>query len=105
VLFHDGLEVDFSILPVAAAEAIPPDAQAVLGRGFSIVYDEIELALERTTVASTPPPTQAGLEQLSNDFWYHVLWTAKKLRRGELLLAKQIDRSEIFRRLDALLAR
>jgi aminoglycoside 6-adenylyltransferase len=72
------------------AKAIPPDAEAVLGRGFSIVYDELDLAaLEPTTVASTPPPTQAGLEQLSNDFWHHVLWVAKKLRRGELLLAKQ----------------
>jgi aminoglycoside 6-adenylyltransferase len=27
---------------------------------------------------------------MSNDFWYHLLWGAKKLRRGELLLAKQV---------------
>jgi aminoglycoside 6-adenylyltransferase len=31
------------------------------------------------------PPTQEGLDQLSNDFWYHLLWGAKKLRRGELM--------------------
>jgi hypothetical protein len=37
-----------------------------------------------------PPPIQEGLDQLSNDFSYHLLWGAKKLRRGELLLAKQV---------------
>jgi aminoglycoside 6-adenylyltransferase len=90
VLFRDGLEVDFSILPAGAAEAIPPDAEAVLVRGFSILYDELDLgALEPAAAAPTALPSQAELDQLSNDFWYHLLWAAKKLRRGELLLAKQ----------------
>lgn len=31
----------------------------------------------------------ARLAQLANDFWYHALWAAKKLRRGELYVAKQ----------------
>jgi aminoglycoside 6-adenylyltransferase len=90
VLFRDGLEVDFSILPAAVASAPPPEAQAVLARGFAILYDGIGLA---PAVAAgptpSPPPTQEQLDQLSNDFWYHLLWTAKKLRRGEVLLAKQ----------------
>jgi aminoglycoside 6-adenylyltransferase len=90
VLFGDGLEVDFSILPVAALEALPPEARAVLGRGFVVLHDELGLAgLEPGAVAPPPPPSQARLEQLSNDFWYHLLWAAKKLRRGEVLLAKQ----------------
>ena len=92
VLFRDGLEVDFSILPAAVATAPPPEAQAVLARGFSILYDGIGLAAPRAGCADrpAPPPTQERLDQLSNDFWYHLLWGAKKLRRGELLLAKQV---------------
>jgi aminoglycoside 6-adenylyltransferase len=91
VLFQDGLEVDFSILPAAVATAPPPEAQAVLDRGFSVVYDEIGLpTLEPAAKTPTPPPTQDRLDHLSNDFWYHLLWGAKKLRRGELLLAKQV---------------
>jgi aminoglycoside 6-adenylyltransferase len=91
VLFQDGLEVDFSILPAAVAKAPPPEANAVLGRGFRVVYDDIGLDdLEPAGVPPPSPPTQVSLEQLSNDFWYHVLWGAKKLRRGELLLANQV---------------
>lgn len=91
VLFRDGLEVDFSILPAAVAKAPPPEAEAVLGRGFRVVYDDVGLAaLEPAGTPPVSPPTQASLEQLSNDFWYHVLWGAKKLRRGEALLANQV---------------
>jgi aminoglycoside 6-adenylyltransferase len=91
VLFRDGLEVDFAILPAAVAAAPPPEAQAVLARGFSILYDGIGLpALETAAITPRPRPSQERLDQLSNDFWYHVLWGAKKLRRGELLLAKQV---------------
>jgi aminoglycoside 6-adenylyltransferase len=91
VLFRDGLEVDFSILPAAIAKAPPAEADAVLGRGFRVVYDDIGLDdLEPAGPSHPAPPTQAALEQLSNDFWYHVLWGAKKLRRGELLLANQV---------------
>jgi aminoglycoside 6-adenylyltransferase len=91
VLFRDGLEVDFSILPAAVATAPPPEAQAVLARGFSILYDGIGLpAPETAAITPRPRPSQERLDQLSNDFWYHVLWGAKKLRRGELLLAKQL---------------
>lgn len=91
VLFQDGLEVDFSILPAAIAKAPPAEADAVLGRGFRVVYDDIGLDdLEPAATPPTAPPTQAALEQLSNDFWYHVLWGAKKLRRGELLVASQV---------------
>jgi aminoglycoside 6-adenylyltransferase len=91
VLFRDGLEVDFSILPAAIAKEPPPEAEAVLARGFSIVYDDIGLVVpEPAGPTLAPPPSQAQLDQMSNDFWYHLLWGAKKLRRGELLLAKQV---------------
>jgi aminoglycoside 6-adenylyltransferase len=88
VLFRDGLELDFSVLPEMAAREIPPEALPVLARGYEILYGEAIVPPEPSPIEA-PAPTQAELDQLANDFWYHVLWAAKKLRRGELLLAKQ----------------
>jgi aminoglycoside 6-adenylyltransferase len=88
VLYRDGVEADFTVVPVGAA--IPPDAAAVFARGFLVLYDDgagLEPPLAATT--ARPPPTQAEFDQLTNDFWYHLLWASKKLRRGEVLLAKQ----------------
>lgn len=88
VFFRDGLEVDFSVLPEVAAKEIPPEANAVLARGFEVLYGETIEPPGPETIES-PPPTQEQLDQLANDFWYHLLWAAKKLWRGEVLLAKQ----------------
>ena len=41
-----------------------------------------------TTSSSTPLPTQEEFLALSHDFLYHAVWAAKKLRRGELWIAK-----------------
>jgi aminoglycoside 6-adenylyltransferase len=91
VLFRDGLEVDFAVVPAAAAGEPPPEVGAVFARGFRILYDDgIGIEAPQGPVAEPAPPTQAELDQLANDFWYHLLWAAKKLWRGELLLAKQV---------------
>jgi aminoglycoside 6-adenylyltransferase len=89
VLFRNGLEVDFSVLPAPAATEIPPEANVVLARGFEVIYGEPSEPPE-DVASEGPPPTQEQLDQRSNDFWYHLLWAAKKLRRGEVLLAKQV---------------
>ncbi|MBN2390678.1 MAG: aminoglycoside 6-adenylyltransferase, partial [Anaerolineae bacterium] len=34
------------------------------------------------------PPAESEFLNLVNDFWYHTVWTAKKLRRGELWIGK-----------------
>jgi aminoglycoside 6-adenylyltransferase len=41
-----------------------------------------------TTSSSTPLPTQEEFLALCHDFLYHAVWAAKKLRRGELWIAK-----------------
>jgi aminoglycoside 6-adenylyltransferase len=92
VLFAGGVDADFSIAPVAAMDVatLPPDVRGVLARGCRVLVDKIGLS-ERIAALPPPepdgPPTQQALDQLSNDFWYHVLWTAKKARRGELWIA------------------
>jgi aminoglycoside 6-adenylyltransferase len=89
VLFRDGLEVDFAILPATIATALPPELDDVLRRGYRVLYDGIGLEAPHLPAPSSAPPTQAQFDQLSNAVWYHVLLAAKKLRRGETLLAKQ----------------
>jgi aminoglycoside 6-adenylyltransferase len=91
VLFRDGLEVDFAVVPAAALADIPPAAAAVFSRGFRVLYDDgIGFEPPEAPLQEAQPPNQAELDELASDFWYHLLWAAKKLRRGEVLLAKQV---------------
>jgi aminoglycoside 6-adenylyltransferase len=61
-------------------------------RGVKVLVDKDGIAkflLSAIVEASPPaPPTQDEFLNLVNDFWYHAVWTAKKLRRGELWTAK-----------------
>ena len=66
-----------------------PDGEDFLARGYRVLHDE--LGLEERTAELQPPaapaPPNAAAPQLASDFWYHALWTAKKLRRGEVFTA------------------
>jgi aminoglycoside 6-adenylyltransferase len=82
VLFETGREVDFALLPVAAAMGMAqdPEVMAVLRRGFQVLVDTLgrEATLRNS---ATPPPTtglpdQAAFAQLTHDFWYHLVWAA-----------------------------
>lgn len=100
-LFEGALDVDFSIIPAAfLAEALADtslvqETASVLTRGVRVLADkEGELGRLLAAVAGLPrpgatPPDQARLDQLVNDFWFHVVWIAKKLRRGELAVAHE----------------
>ena len=88
VLYADGTEVDFAVFPasVAAALAADPGGAAAVARGYRILHDEIGLAdlLAAATAADAP---RRHPREVVHDFWYHALWTAKKLRRGEAVTA------------------
>jgi aminoglycoside 6-adenylyltransferase len=43
------------------------------------------------------PPEEAEFVAAVNDFWYHAVWSAKKLRRGELFIAKSCCASYLKR--------
>jgi aminoglycoside 6-adenylyltransferase len=90
VLFEDGQDVDFSVFPEAFQRALTTDARAgaVLQRGFRplVNKDSVELVVPR--IEQPPvPPSLSEFSNLVNDYWFHLVWTAKKLRRGELLAA------------------
>jgi aminoglycoside 6-adenylyltransferase len=93
VLYESGEDVDFPLIPVAALERLEAsdNAAALLGRGFRVLVDKIDLEPRLRALASearpVASPTQNDLTQLASDFWYHALWAAKKLRRGEVFTA------------------
>ena len=64
----------------------------IVNRGIRVLLDKDGLLqnLPLTTTVYMPPSPPTGSDYLQNvnDFWYHAVWTAKKLRRGELWTAK-----------------
>ena len=92
VLYEDGVEVDFPLLEAAAAPglAAAPGVGAVLSRGYRVLHDEIGITALLTEAAAPEPhelPDAAEFTQLASDVWYHALWVARKLRRGEVFTA------------------
>ena len=88
-LFADGLEVDFSVFPAEGIDALAadPGAAATIARGYRILHDELGLG-ELFDGLSPPDVGARDLAEIGQDFWYHAIWTAKKWRRGEAILAR-----------------
>ena len=99
VLYDNGLDVDFAVDPFhlvleAKKQGLTPELVRelvnVIGRGVRILIDKenimAEFLKEYKTIELSPPslPTEHEYLERVNDFWYHAVWTAKKLRRGEL---------------------
>jgi len=97
-LFDGGLDVDFALFPSEALLSIAksghPDAGIadIFHRGVRVLLDKDHALPDPAAFASAwrppHPPTQAEFLNNVNDFWYHTLWTAKHVRRGELWWGK-----------------
>jgi molybdopterin-guanine dinucleotide biosynthesis protein A len=92
VLYEGGEDVDFPLIEASAWRELvaSPEARTVVARGYRLLHDELGLEEElgRVTPPEDPwPPDAEAFEQLACDFWYHALWAAKKLRRGEVFTA------------------
>lgn len=103
VLYDNGLDVDFAVDPFtyvldAQKRGVTPEfikeTYDVLGRGIRVIVDKdnfMDSFLKKYKAIKPPlpsPPTEHAYLERVNDFWYHTVWTAKKLRRGELWEAK-----------------
>jgi aminoglycoside 6-adenylyltransferase len=94
VLFEGGLDVDFVPLSVARIQQMGQDpiVSAITGRGVRVLLDKDNIASQLATPTAGEsihrPPTPEEFLEVSSDFWYHAVWTVKKLRRGELWTAK-----------------
>lgn len=100
-VFQPMLDVDFSVVPTALLDldfAVPGPVtnliRPVIDRGFRIVYDPGGRLITLADIpAGVQPewgsPDEASFRNLVVDFWYHAMWSTKKLMRGELLVARQ----------------
>ena len=92
VLYETGEDVDFPLLEASAWRELADvdEAKLMFERGYRVLHDElgVEAAVaEMSPPGETWPPDAAAFGGLSSDFWYHALWTARKLRRGEVFTA------------------
>jgi aminoglycoside 6-adenylyltransferase len=97
VLYEGGLDVDFLFFPRAAAlatgrEAPTTEFQSMVSRGWRVILDKDGLLNDLATATVAPPgpssPTRQQFENTVHHYLYHVLWTAKHLRRGEVWSAR-----------------
>lgn len=99
VLYADGTDLD--VVPMSRERMLQhlddPHALLALGRGHQVLVDKVgvftklgdRIASAQATAASAPgAPDPAAFTNLVNDFWYHAVWAARKLRRGELWVAR-----------------
>jgi aminoglycoside 6-adenylyltransferase len=88
-LFDGFLDVDFALSePEQFKESLKFGAvRDIFQRGCTILLDKDDWT--KTIANLTPPPPRPPLSaaELRNDiqdYWFHVVWTTKKLQRGEL---------------------
>jgi aminoglycoside 6-adenylyltransferase len=108
VLYEDGVDVDLPLLEASAVRelATARGVADLLARGYRVLHDEIGLRELLAEVAAPEPaqlPDAAALTQLASDFWHHALWSAKKLRRGEVFTAIECLDAYLKARVVALL--
>lgn len=94
ILFDNALDVDFVILPTDNLNNIIESGITphILSRGYRMLIDKIGigLAVQQLPQVKQPYPviSETEFNNMVNDFWYHSVWTGKKLIRGELWTAK-----------------
>jgi aminoglycoside 6-adenylyltransferase len=98
VLFDNGRDVDFIIEPLAVVKAfttgeVSPDVLDVYNRGYLVLLDTIGISptlqkLTSITPQKNIPPAPDLFTNTIHDFFFHCVWTVKKLMRGELWIAK-----------------
>lgn len=108
VLFAGARDVDFVIIPFSRLEgALRAGSAAILTRGYRVLVDKIGISADlpsiaRTNAHETLPAEGEFLNQL-NDFWYHAVWAAKKIQRGELWVAQACVNAYMKERLLSLI--
>jgi aminoglycoside 6-adenylyltransferase len=95
VLYEGFLDVDFAIDdPDRISTSLQShDVRAIFQRGYRVLADKDHWAASLSEACSAPaaPASKSSLaDEVKNeihDYWYHCVWTVKKLRRGELWMA------------------
>lgn len=111
-LFEGALDVDFNFFAPEQFRQILREKAAtspVLHRGARVLVDKEGLFPPLPAPSAEPPavgpPGEAEFLAIVNEFWYRAVWTAKKLRRGELYIAMGGCSSAMIRLLREMLER
>lgn len=92
VLYTDGTDVDFVVVDLGQAQAVAEaGGNEVFSRGARVLVDKdglIAPLLDVPPHTANSPPSAHDYREAIADFWYHALWTARKLARGEVFTAK-----------------
>ncbi len=97
VLFEGALDVDFAVLSSGDFDKVKEnhEIRSTLSKGYKVLidkdglFDDIEFTQDETSRSEEDKlPSQSEFDNLVKDFWYHTLWSAKKLFRGEIWIAK-----------------
>ncbi|HET7658060.1 MAG TPA: aminoglycoside 6-adenylyltransferase [Bacillales bacterium] len=96
VLYENAYDVDFSFFPIEGLSKLitQPDVRMTIDRGMRILVDKDHQLKETVSLMSQQQQVEESdfSEQAFNnavcDFWYHAVWSAKKLMRGEWWTAK-----------------
>jgi aminoglycoside 6-adenylyltransferase len=93
IVYAGGLDFDLAVFPVSApltpAQVVEAHLEEVLARGWRILLDrDGGMGQLDFPVPQAQPPDAEAFQQAVHGFWRYVERAAKKLRRGELWMAK-----------------
>lgn len=94
ILYENALDVDYIILTAEQFKTAIKEGVAswVCNRGYSVLYDTMgfEKLLDEhvNTKIEYHGMSETEYVNMVNDFCFHVVWTSKKILRGELWTAK-----------------
>ena len=84
VLFDGAIDVDFIFL----FNLEDGFTREILSRGYRVLLDKNGLKIPKGQKKTSLALSELEFQNLTNDFWYHAVWTAKELARGEIWTAK-----------------
>lgn len=93
ILYEGALDVDFIVFTPEQLRNVIENgtAQCVMNRGYSILHDDMEVrrSLEQHIKVQVMSKvlSESEFTNLAQDFWFHTVWAAKKIMRGELWTA------------------
>ncbi len=94
ILFDGSLDVDLIVFTPEQLETaiINGVASEVMNRGYSVLYDNIGITeiIDDNVEICVPHAVMTENEFINmvGDFWFHTIWSSKKILRGELWAAK-----------------
>lgn len=92
MLYGGALDLDLIVLTKQQLELAAESGvlSEVLSRGYRVLYDNAGIGdrLEKLPEPQHREMTQQEFTNTVNDFWFHTVWAARKILRGELWTAQ-----------------